>query len=443
MKTLLIQPPVRDFYRTSFRQYPLGLIYVASALRKYGHHPVLLDATRRRRSNNASLPVELSHLTTFYTPENGLPWRFRHFGMSFAKIAEAASSARPDIVCLSASFTPYVGEVLETARAVKEAVPGVPVVAGGHHATADPGSLLESGDIDHVLRGEGEEALPAFLDRGTAHTTGEAHRVADLDVLPFPARDLLEPDNYVFEKRRYAMLLTSRGCPFRCRFCSSKNVFGTTYRTRSLEGVLAEIDECIERHAISAFDLQDDNLLYEPERVKTLFEELLSRYGTRDLLWMASNGLNVTGIDEELLRLMKRIGFRKLDIALGTGNVPGRRRLMRPETVDQYEVVLEWAARVGLPVTTYVILGIPDQPLHEMKQTLEDLKTRNTLISPSVFYNVPGMPMFEQARACEYHDSHTARRSTAFNNFGIDFTREDVFSLFLEIRRHNLAVLAR
>lgn len=444
MRALLIQPPIRDFYRTAFREYPLGLLSLAGALEAAGHEAVLLDARGGGRARPASLPAPLAPLERYYTRANNLFLGFKHFGITFDEIGRRAAAIHPDVVCISAMFTPYVGEVLETARAVRRGLPGCRIIAGGHHATADPESLLEDGAIDTVIRGEGEELLPVVLqDTALPAVVADGSapaRIDDLDRLPLPARHLVDPDRYRYQKRRYTMILTSRGCPHRCSFCSVHTLSGHAHRVRSIDGILAEIDECAGKRGIRAFDFQDDNLLFDADRMKSLLEHLITAYGGRDFDWQASNGLNAAHLDRELITLMKRLGFQKLDLALGTGGVASREQLCRPETVVRYEEVLGWAQEAEMDVTTYIILGLPFQPIAEMHETVAYLKGQETLIAPSVFYNVPGMPCFEEARRFEIVDDHIARRSSAFNNNGIDFTRHDIFQLFRDIRTYNLSL---
>lgn len=438
MKVLLIQPPIADFYRTEFREYPLGLLYLAAALEARGHRVSLLDARRTKKPREVPLPTSLSSLTNYYTRENNLYLGFRHFGMPFEEIGDAAAEVDPDIVCISALFTPYTEEVLGVARAVKNRLPHCRIIVGGHHATADAASILNDQAVDVVIRGEGEEILPSAIE-GTNSDMACIYRLSDLDAIPFPARHIIDANQYLYRSNPYSMILTSRGCPHRCSFCSVHTMSGHEYRKRDIDSVFAEIEECVSKYGIRAIDFQDDNLLFDTCRIKSLFERLIVKYEGRGIEWLASNGMNVAHIDCELIELMRRLGFRKLDLALGTGDVQSREAWRRPETVEHYERVLGWARKAAIEVTTYVILGFPLQPISEMRATVDYLKTRDTLIAPSIFYNVPGMPCFEDARRFEVIDHHIARRSSAFNNYGVDFTRDDIFNLFREIRNFNLS----
>lgn len=445
LRVLLIQPPIQDFYRTKFREYPLGLLYIASSLKAEGFIVDILDARAEKTESKAPLPAQLSHLSNYYTRENNLFVHFKHFGMTYDEMTKRVRQIAPDVVCISSMFTPYVGEVIKTAKALRKAIPSLFMVAGGCHTTIDPLSLMDSGLFDCTFRGEGEQALPLLLSdmekyRGQIVSSKDEHPfiVHNLDDLPVPARELINPEHYVFGKKRYTMLITSRGCPHRCSFCSTHAVAGYAHRVRRIKDVLDEISECIDRFGIKIFDLQDDNLLHDPKRIKNLLDGALTRF--EGIEFMATNGLNAKDLDYELLRLMQRAGFRKIDLALGTGAVVTRGRLKRPEGIKHYEQVLGWASELNLAVTTYVILGLPFQRLSEMHDTIAYLKSQNTLIAPSIFYNVPGMPIFEETKRYEYVPHHIARRSSAFNCFGDDFTRDDIFELFCKIREYNIVL---
>jgi len=444
MKILLIQPPIRDFYRTAFREYPLGLMYLASSLRTSGFQAEILDARRCRRPKVVTPYDELMPIAELAQSGRGPFREFKHFGISYEEISRRVLEYPPDIVCISSMFTPYMREVIATAEAVKNAVPACHVMAGGHHATADPESLLGSGVIDSVFSGEGEIALPELIrggrpGKGVIDDAGAPFRIGDLDSIPFPSRDILGVDDYLFEREPYAMILTSRGCPHSCSFCSVHSLSGKRHRVRSIDSVLEEIDICVSM-GIRAIDFQDDNFLFDRDRVFQILRHLADRHPNFPLKVMASNGLNVSGLDPEMIDLMRRAGFRKLDLAIATGDVGSRESLHRPESIGRYERVLQAANDAGLAVTTYVILGIPTQSIAEMRETIEYLKGMRTLISPSIFYNVPGMPIFDQMKKYEYVSDHVARRGSAFNCFGDDFEREEILFLIDDIRKYNLSL---
>jgi radical SAM superfamily enzyme YgiQ (UPF0313 family) len=438
-KILLLQPPLRDFYRTRFREYPLGLLYLASSLIEAGHEVKIIDARLCKKPKPVNIYPELVCAEKLHL-FSGMFAGFRHFGMKFDAIAEAAKEFAPDIVCLNSMFTPYEREVFATAQSIKAALPSCKIVAGGCHATASPETHLDSGYIDCVIKGEGEKALLQIVAMDNPHgiisADGRPFIENDLDALPVPARSLIDASKYTLGKKRYTMILTTRGCPHRCSFCSTHVVAGFIHRTRSADSVMHEIDECVRNHGIGIIDFQDDNFLYDRPRAVKILSEVSAKYaGTVE--FMATNGLNAAHLDGEIITLLKKCGFRKLDLALATGEVESRCSMLRPETVAKYESTLKAANQIGLPVTTYIILGFPKQSLCEIKDTVRYLKGLETLIAPSVFYNVPGMPIFEEMKKYEYSNSNTARRSSAINCYGDDFDRNDILEILLDIRKYN------
>ncbi len=192
MNILLIQPPIRDFYRTRFREYPLGLLYCAAALEAAGHEAHILDARWCARPRRVTLPPELSSLAAYYTRENNLFIDYQHFGMAFEAITAEVAQRAPDIVGISSMFTPYVQEAIATAHAVKAALPQCPVVMGGVHATVDPASIMESGAVDSVVRGEGEELLPEIVADSKIHRGSspllykEGKGEVEIEASPYP-----------------------------------------------------------------------------------------------------------------------------------------------------------------------------------------------------------------------------------------------------------------
>lgn len=447
MNVLFIQEPIEDFYETKFRNYPLGLLYLASQLDAKVHKIKILDFRFHKKTKTIKTPAEFSYLEKYYTKENKLFLTYKRFGFNFEKIEKVLQNENFDFVCLNSMFTCYSDEIFKLAELIKSINPKVKVAVGGFNATANFKIFFENDAFDYIVRGEGEEILPKLL----AEPKNFSRLIDDdkkpllcknLNLLKNPNLNLINNDNYLYNKNRYTMVLSSRGCSNACSFCSVQSMYNNTYRLRDIELVFDEIVNDFKTNNIRVFDFQDDNLLSDLGRIKTLFERLLLKFDSNnDLEFMASNGLNAINIDFELLRLMKKLNFKKLDLSLATGNVSSRKDFKRPESIIQYENVLNMANSLNFMVTTYVILGYPEQSLKDMYETFYYLKKQNTLISPSIYYNVPGMPIFENFKKYDYNDADVFRRSTCFNSYGIDFTRDDIFKLFKEIRAYNLSKL--
>jgi anaerobic magnesium-protoporphyrin IX monomethyl ester cyclase len=438
MRVLLIQPPVEDFYQTAIRTQPLGLACLAAALRGHGHDVAILDCQQPGLKRQLPLPAAFSYMNRFYTAGDISPFRlygrYSHFGISWDAVRQAIAAAAPEALGISCQFTPYVEETLKTAGIVKNLNPAIPVIVGGAHASALPAEVLKSPHIDYVIIGEGERSLPRLIDcladgRDPGDLAGIAFKrsgevivqpreefIENLDTLPLPARDLLDPSWYGVGKAACAMLLTSRGCPQRCSYCSVHQVMGSRLRCRSAEHVIAEMKDCHDRFGITAFDFEDDNFTFDRERALKIFDGIVSTFGEKQLRLFAMNGLSLISLDPELLQAMKAAGFERLDLSLGSSSQELNRRMDRPADTDRADAALETAARLGLPVTTYIILGMPDHLLEDMVDSMAYLMERPSLLGPSIFYPSPGTLTFDAVRQAGLCDvtQYSLLRSSAF-----------------------------
>jgi anaerobic magnesium-protoporphyrin IX monomethyl ester cyclase len=426
MDVLLIQPPVEDFYQTAVRTQPLGLACLAGALREHNHSVSILDCQQPGKKHQLPLPAAFSCMNRFYTSGDISPFRlygrYSHFGISWNEVKERIAEMAPQAVGISCQFTPYVDETLKTAEIVKNISSEIPVIVGGAHASALPAEVLKSPYIDYVIIGEGEQTLPELIDclaegRDSSHMRGIAFKssgevainprgefIDNLDILPLPARDLLEPSWYGVGKAACAMLLTSRGCPQRCSYCSVHQVMGSRLRCRAPEHVLAEIKNCHERFGITAFDIEDDNFTFIRERALQILNGIAQDFGENRLRLFAMNGLSLISLDPELLQAMKRAGFERLDLSLGSSSHELNQRMDRPADAVRADAALQEAARLGLPVTTYIILGMPDHRLEDMIDSICYLLVRPSMLGPSIFYPSPGTRTYDavkQAGLCD------------------------------------------
>jgi len=454
MKVLLIQPPIRDFYQTTIRTQPIGLAYLAASLVQHGHEAAILDCqTGQRRA--IPVPPELSHLRQFYPFGDRSPFKlytgYYHFGMAWDEIRRSIEASEADVFGISSAFTPYHGEALEIARIVKEWDRRKVVVMGGAHVSGDPDGVLQSPFVDYVVLGEGEVRFPRLLEaleRGTIEhfeeIDGMGYRkdgrvriipiqtfIEDLDGLPYPSRELLDPERYRFGKKRSTMLITSRGCPHRCAYCSAHLVMGSTFRKRSPNAVLREMLECHRRYDIRLFDIEDDNFTFDRARAKQLMKLILETFGERRLELTAMNGVSYASLDKELLDLMGRAGFRSIGLSLVSADASIREGMARPGSPSSFDEILKEAEMAGLDATVYAILGMPGQTIEEMVDTLVLLMGRRVLIGPSIYYPTPGTPLFNacKRRGLLPHPS-SLWRSSAFPVETSEFDRLDLVTLF-------------
>jgi hopanoid C-3 methylase len=314
-----------------FRIEPLGMEYIAAALEASGCRVTLVDL---------------------------------RFGRS---LDYHVSRVRPDLVGIAAMHALETDEVLALAARVRRLAPGVPVVVGGHTAAAYPGPFLSS-DVSAVVLDDGERVMPQLCDalkRGRPMATvpglalrgadGEVSRTASasasnvLDDVPLPARHhvSLWRDQYACLAHRPVWLIeTTRGCPFRCSFCSIWQLHARTVRERSIESVAADF-EAVGDHIFVA----DDLFWHHPSRSKALAEELVRR-GVRKQWVLVQSRVDLVARHPELLEAWKPIA-REFDIFFGleAATDEGLRELTKDATVDNTAEGIDAARRHGYGVT--------------------------------------------------------------------------------------------
>jgi anaerobic magnesium-protoporphyrin IX monomethyl ester cyclase len=347
---LLIYPFFRrSLDRSRFRFPPLGPAYVAASLRGAGHHVRLLDCT-------------------FLSRERAL------------RLALTAGADVIGVYCMAT-----MREDAEWfARRLRGSC-GL-LVAGGPLPTCEPEPFLAA--FDAVVRGEGEQtmvdllaahaagadlgAVPGVVVAGAdgAATAGPPRPLAaDLDALPLPARDLLPNAAYISHGRRrygYAVttVMSSRGCPFACEFCSNV-VFGDSYRERSPESVVDEIEEALSL-GYDRIAFSDDVFTMRPARVAAVCDEI-ERRGMR-FAWECL--ARVDGIDRETAVRMRRAGCRTVFFGIESGSDEVLRLMRKGITAAQaHEAV--WAAHdAGLETGAFFILCYPGEGDDTVLQTL-------------------------------------------------------------------------
>lgn len=385
-KVLLIVPPVilrKD--RPNFNvNFPMGLGYLAAVLRQAEYEVEILDTLVEKINQRTPLPGRKGHY---------------RFGMTQAEIREAVIACNPDFVGVTSMFTKQFDSTRFICDIVKDVAPKVPVIVGGAHATADAANVISEKSVDYVVSGEGEGVivplLKAIADKapvagipnisfrnpdGTT-TVKPVTIYADVNALPFPERALFPMEKYFLAMERHgnklaegtrsASLLTSRGCPFRCNFCSAYDVFGRRVRIRSAESVMAEIDELVGVYRANDVYLTDDQFLADKTRVMEILDGIISRnYG---ITFDAPNGLSPWLLSDELLGKMKQAGFWRINIAIESGNEWVLKNIVnKPVKLDTLPELMILAKKHGLVVQAFLVVGNVSENAVETFEQIRD-----------------------------------------------------------------------
>ncbi len=456
MKALLIQPPVEDFYQTSIRTLPVGLLYLAGSLRQNGIAVELLDCQATPQKRIIPPPPEFAYLERYYQPGNLSPARlyshYRHYGMPWEEIRAAIRQSGAEVIGISSLFTPFYREALRVAALAKEIDRSRPVILGGAHVNACPAQVLADPNVDFILLGEGERTLPelvtALLDdrlaavaglRGLGYKVNGSLRlpehgdlIEDIESLPLPARELIDAGRYRLGRHRMTMLITSRGCPYHCTFCSIFLTAGRRFRVRSINSIIDEMKLCRERFGTEVFDIEDDNFTFDQKRARRLLAAIRAEFGPEQIELLAMNGISAANLSETLLADMKAAGFRHLNLALVADAPERQRQLKRPGATSHFDRIVSRGAELGFRQVNYLILGLPGATIMEMITAILHLMEQPVLIGPSVFYATPGTTSYEQCRAAGLLTSPelALQRSSCFPVETPEFSRRDLVTLF-------------
>ncbi|MBI5533678.1 MAG: B12-binding domain-containing radical SAM protein [Deltaproteobacteria bacterium] len=342
-------------------------------------------------------------------------------GLGLDRFVQELKSRRPDVIGIS-MYTTTVVQALAAARAAKSALPAATVVAGGPHASILPEEVIEQPCIDYVVRGEGEPVLPRLLDylrkcgsssepslstipgltyrhQGrTIHNAGVGY-VEDLNSLPWPARELLpmhiyRPASGAYRRLPVTSMMTTRGCPFACGFCS-KAIFGNHVRYRSVANVIAEIEYLIERYGVKEIYFADDCFTMDRGRTEALCDQIRTK--GLDLTWTCSTRVNL--VDPPLLRRMRQAGCVSIGFGIETASVELGDLMHKRISPKDARAALGAARLEGIETRTSYILGFPGEDLESLTRTVN---LALDLDSDFVIFNLaiplPGTDLYRLAK---------------------------------------------
>lgn len=385
LKILLLNPNFTIKYesRNDFSFFPpLGLGYLAALLEPKGHTVAIRDLNLKfgRRGEVVSQPIAGGAI---------------RYGMDEEETRNLIAEFAPDLVGVSSIFTPFYLDALRVCRLVKEVNPKIPTVIGGAHASMEYKSVIVDPAVDFVIRGEAEIPFTKLIERmsagerwedipgvvwkegETVRDGGMGEQVANLDTLPFPAYHLLDMPFYTSRKDKnfaYSMrfpighMITSRGCPYTCVFCSTRNFF-PNYRVNSAERVLSEIDFLVKEYKVREIHFHDDAFLIQRKRVEAICNLLLER--KLDLKWQISQGVNLNLVDEKLLELMHRSGMYRMGLPIESGSVRTLELIRKRVKLDHAQKVIAAANRLGVFTHANFIIGFPFETEADIRETHE------------------------------------------------------------------------
>ncbi|MBN1296185.1 B12-binding domain-containing radical SAM protein [bacterium] len=411
-RVLLIRPPYTRLRGTGQAPYfPLGIGSMAAVLnaepgieaRLYyadnpgpGERPVVVDKEGVFASRSEAQRRYFAALDRSDHPV----WK---------EIREVITAFRPNMVGLSV-LTPEVGSALCVTAIARDVNPDVHVVWGGVHATFEPLATRELPGVASVVMGEGEETIrdlvravragtpastiPGVLSTGSPpDVPAPRPLISDLNTVPLPDRQaVFFPDR--FTPVAMGSLMHSRGCPWRCGFCSSRRFWHERVRFRSAENVMEEIMRVHRDYGIRIFTFWDDAFTIDRRLTERLCEAII-RSGVK-IAWRTATRLDL--LDDDMLKLMRRAGCVQMDLGIETGS-PRMSSIIRKDIdLDAAPDTIDRANRHGIAAGVFLMAGFPDETREDLMQTYAFMqRIRPAEIVLNILDPMPGSEQFERA----------------------------------------------
>ncbi|MFC1901638.1 B12-binding domain-containing radical SAM protein [Chloroflexota bacterium] len=263
------------------------------------------------------------------------------------------------------------------------------VVAGGPQVTLVPKRVLANPLIDFIFMGEGDVSFATFvskLEKGEEVQDipglGFGAReeiilnskvyVEDLDSLPFPAWHLFDFEDYREEpEKRHLPILTSRGCPYKCIYCTEPKI-GGSHRVRSAENVVEEIEYDMRTFNIRLFDIFDDTFIVFPKRTSEICDIIIDR--NLNIKWEVSAGVNAQSTNYELFKKMRQAGCNRIGLGVESSSDEVLKLIQKPATRQQIEDAIRNSKRAGLFTTVFIMSGLPGSTYDIEMENIEFFK---------------------------------------------------------------------
>ncbi|MDD5729503.1 MAG: radical SAM protein [Candidatus Omnitrophica bacterium] len=391
-KIILVNPPLTGKERYGalagggLYMPPLGIASLAAFIRREGHSVKILDCCA--------------------------------LGLTITQAAQIILSLKPEFVGIT-SATLSINKAAVLAKALKGSNPDLKIIIGGVHVSSLPEETMNLfPQFDIGVLGEGERAVAELLkcskdnykpdginglivrENNGLKLTGAQTFIEDLDSLPFPAWDLLpdlkkfyRPSSIGFKKLPAITVITSRGCPMRCTFCSG-TAFAKAYRAHSPEYVVSMVKALKTQFGIKELMIVDGAFLMNPRRVVNLCELMIKE--KLDLSWSCSARIDV--MRPEILRLMKKAGCWSIAYGIESGSQRVLDFIEKEIDLAKAPAVIKWTKEAGILAKGYFMLGHLTEDRVSIRDTRDFiLKNRFDLITVGYFTPLPGSTDYERA----------------------------------------------
>ena len=379
MKILLINPifTKRLFTRLLSNAEPLGLCYIAAMLTDK-HEVEILDGAPK--------------------------------GLTYDEVSDNIRNFKPDIIGISLPYSLLIKQVKELALYVKNNFPDVKIVLGGNAATFTAENLISDDFIDVIVMGEGEFTFKELVDVFAKKDENLLERVngicfktknneikftppreieEDLDIIPFPARNLLK-DKTLYERT----IVPARGCPYGCIYCSTSKFF-KKHRRRSIPNIMKEIESLYDndlKYGTENVIFVDDIMTSDHERLNELCDAL--EKSNNKIVWGCYG--RIENINKDILIRMREVGCNSIFFGIESGSPKILNLLKRKYTPDDVLKVTNWCKEIGIRTQSAFIIGLPYETKEDLALTFKLIEKIPDSYVFSIFTALPGTPVYNK-----------------------------------------------
>lgn len=384
---------------------PLGLAYLGAQLKRFNYEVSILD-------------VLIEGYEHEYASDNTIL-----YGLPEDQVRERIRTFNPDLIGVSCLFSNRGKEALRLCAISKEEIPDAHVIMGGQHPSGFP-KLVSYPFIDYMMFGESENSLIELLEaintgsdlskvsqiilkKDGGYWKSRQMRLPDVEVTPYPAWDLVNLKKYwdtglsEYEvndegEKRFMVMISSRGCPHACTFCTAPMMTERRYKYRPLEDIVREIRLYADTYGTKEIHFWDDNFFINKRRTKELLRGLIE--ATPGISYQVPSGAEINALDEEIIDLMARAGFKKVFMAVESPNEEIQSaHIDKKVKLHRVRQLVEKLRSVGIISEGSFMVGFPHETKEQVDETFRKVKEFGfDRISISIVNPLPGTALYEQ-----------------------------------------------
>lgn len=436
-RILLVDSPFHAFFEYEKWWYSFSCVQLASCLLEKGIEAYVYDSDKYfKKDPRTKQREEMVRRQDWYKEgvKNDDHYIWNHFRKTLEEL-------KPDIVGVT-MWTSSLHSSIKALEVCKDFNPQIKTCIGGYHVSALPDSFKEHPYVDTIFTGPADYSFSAWILGGCKEKFISSDPLSiDIQKIPAPRREsLLYPE--FFSSTDMGMLMTSRGCPFNCSFCSNRLLTCQKYQFRTVAQVRQELEYIIPKYHIQYLNIADANFFANQKKALEL-AELFKSFG---IAWGTQG--QISSLSEELLEKLIDCGCSNLSFGIESGSQSRLKKLNKRITLAQIEKASEFLNKYKMKWKAFFIIGFPDDTLEEMEQTRRfALKIKPSYISLNSFVPLPGTDIYN-SWVSTFNDSieeigeynQLNPKATFIKNIDTPAYREKFLSILADFEAYNQRV---